>query len=114
MPTNDSVHVARFKAKAKALHRAVKASDETALARIRPYFEDPKDFKLSDAHLVVARELRLPSWKQLTAKQDWANCSFCSKWQYDVSTLIAGPNGVFVCDECVDLCIDIIREQKAG
>ena len=42
-------------------------------------------------------------------------CSFCGKSQNEVRKLIAGPS-VFICDECVDLCNDIIREeiQEAG
>lgn len=38
-------------------------------------------------------------------------CSFCAKSQHEVRKLIAGPS-VFVCDECVDLCNDIIRESN--
>ena len=38
-------------------------------------------------------------------------CSFCGKNQHEVKKLIAGPS-VFVCDECIDLCNDIIREEK--
>ncbi len=37
-------------------------------------------------------------------------CSFCGKSQHEVKKLIAGPS-VFVCDECIDLCNDIIREE---
>ena len=37
-------------------------------------------------------------------------CSFCGKSQHEVRKLIAGPS-VFVCDECVELCNDIIREE---
>ncbi len=37
-------------------------------------------------------------------------CSFCGKSQHEVRKLIAGPS-VFICDECVDLCNDIIREE---
>src|SRR5690554_7933817 len=37
-------------------------------------------------------------------------CSFCGKSQHEVRKLIAGPS-VFICDECVDLCYDIIREE---
>ena len=37
-------------------------------------------------------------------------CSFCGKSQHDVRKLIAGPS-VFVCDECVELCNEIIREE---
>lgn len=39
------------------------------------------------------------------------HCSFCGKSQHEVKKLIAGPN-VFICDECVDLCVDIIREEN--
>jgi ATP-dependent Clp protease ATP-binding subunit ClpX len=38
-------------------------------------------------------------------------CSFCGKSQHEVRKLIAGPT-VFICDECVDLCMDIIREES--
>ena len=38
------------------------------------------------------------------------HCSFCGKGQREVKKLIAGPN-VFICDECVDLCTNIIREE---
>ena len=37
-------------------------------------------------------------------------CSFCGKSQHEVRKLIAGPS-VFICDECVELCSDIIREE---
>ena len=40
-------------------------------------------------------------------------CSFCGKSQHEVKKLIAGPS-VFICDECVDLCNDIIREEIQG
>ena len=38
-------------------------------------------------------------------------CSFCGKSQHEVRKLVAGP-GVFICDECVELCMDIIREEN--
>ena len=37
-------------------------------------------------------------------------CSFCGKSQHEVRKLIAGPT-VFICDECVDVCVDIIAFQ---
>jgi len=40
-------------------------------------------------------------------------CSFCGKSQDEVDRLIAGPNGVFICDECVGLCGEIIVEERA-
>ncbi|MBT6883554.1 MAG: ATP-dependent Clp protease ATP-binding subunit ClpX [Rhodospirillaceae bacterium] len=48
-----------------------------------------------------------------TAGSDSKNtlyCSFCGKSQHEVRKLIAGPT-VFICDECVELCMDIIREE---
>ena len=38
-------------------------------------------------------------------------CSFCGKSQHEVRKLIAGPT-VFICDECVELCMDIIKEEN--
>jgi ATP-dependent Clp protease ATP-binding subunit ClpX len=39
-------------------------------------------------------------------------CSFCGKSQDQVQRLIAGPGGVYICDECVDLCREIIEEEQ--
>ncbi len=39
-------------------------------------------------------------------------CSFCGRRQDQVSRLIAGPDGVFICDECVELCSDILEEER--
>ena len=38
-------------------------------------------------------------------------CSFCNKSQDQVRKLIAGPNGAYICDECVDICSEIIEEE---
>jgi hypothetical protein len=43
-------------------------------------------------------------------QQEILYCSFCGKNQHEVRKLIAGP-GVYICDECVDLCTDIVDEQ---
>ncbi|MEI6157641.1 MAG: ClpX C4-type zinc finger protein, partial [Atribacterota bacterium] len=40
-------------------------------------------------------------------------CSFCGKTQSEVNKLIAGP-GVYICDECVELCTEIIKDEKKG
>src|SRR5215207_2884723 len=39
------------------------------------------------------------------------HCSFCGKGQEHVRRLIAGPGAVYICDECVDLCREIIEEE---
>jgi len=44
-------------------------------------------------------------------KKEELYCSFCGKNQHEVRKLIAGPT-VFICDECVDLCTDIIKEEN--
>ena len=38
-------------------------------------------------------------------------CSFCNKTQDQVKKLIAGPNGAYICDECVGICSDILDEE---
>lgn len=45
-----------------------------------------------------------------TESKNTLYCSFCGKSQHEVKKLIAGPT-VFICDECVELCLDIIREE---
>ncbi len=42
---------------------------------------------------------------------DVIRCSFCNKRQEQVKKLIAGPAGVYICDECVEICSDIIEEE---
>ncbi|MCY4515025.1 MAG: ATP-dependent Clp protease ATP-binding subunit ClpX, partial [Candidatus Tectomicrobia bacterium] len=44
---------------------------------------------------------------------DKLRCSFCGKSQDEVKRLIAGPT-VYICDECIDLCNDIILEEGAN
>jgi len=48
--------------------------------------------------------------KATTDSKNTLYCSFCGKSQHEVRKLIAGPN-VFICNECVELCMDIIREE---
>ena len=38
-------------------------------------------------------------------------CSLCNKTQSQVRKLIAGPAGVYICDECIDICADILEEE---
>lgn len=42
---------------------------------------------------------------------DQVRCSFCNKTQSQVRKLIAGPNGAYICDECIDVCAEIIEEE---
>lgn len=42
---------------------------------------------------------------------DTVRCSFCNKSQSQVRKLIAGPNGAYICDECIDVCQEILEEE---
>ena len=43
--------------------------------------------------------------------EEIVRCSFCNKPQSQVRKMIAGPNGVFICDQCVDVCTEIIEDE---
>ena len=45
-------------------------------------------------------------------KDDRIRCSFCGKPQEQVGRLISGPNGAYICDTCVDICMEIIEEEN--
>jgi len=81
----------------------------------------------SESLELIAKAFGYENWNILSAKIDAAQpqsgsavgrpieekvlyCSFCGKNQHEVSKLVAGP-AVFICDECVDLCTDIVDEQ---
>ena len=53
------------------------------------------------------------SEKKSPAGEKILYCSFCGKSQHEVKKLIAGPS-VFICDECIDLCNEIIRDESAA
>ena len=46
--------------------------------------------------------------------EDRIRCSFCGKTDGQVRKLIAGPSGAYICDECVDICAEIIEEELKG
>jgi ATP-dependent Clp protease ATP-binding subunit ClpX len=47
----------------------------------------------------------------LWSQQESAHCSFCKRSQSEVRRLIAGPDQVYVCDECVEICMDILTQE---
>ena len=51
--------------------------------------------------------------KKTSSGEKLLYCSFCGKSQHEVKKLIAGPS-VFICDECIDLCNDIIRDETSN
>jgi hypothetical protein len=83
----------------------------------------------SESLELIAKTFGYENWNILSAKIDAAQprsgpaaghpapppqavlyCSFCGKTQHEVKALVAGPH-VFICDECIDVCSDIIDEQ---
>jgi len=82
----------------------------------------------SESLELIAKAFGYDNWNILSARIDSQNsnaaacpqnqtpqekllyCSFCGKSQHDVQKLVAGP-AVFICDECIDLCVDIVDEQ---
>ena len=48
------------------------------------------------------------------ARSNTASCSFCGKSQEQVARLIAGPGGIYICNECVTLCQEIIQEEHVS
>lgn len=44
--------------------------------------------------------------------REYLRCSFCGKTQVQVEKLIAGPGGVYICNQCVQLCAQIIAEER--
>jgi hypothetical protein len=83
----------------------------------------------SESLELIAKTFGYENWNILSAKIDAAQprsgstvgqqgptpqavlyCSFCGKTQHEVNKLVAGP-AVFICDECIDVCSDIIDEQ---
>src|SRR5262249_60128893 len=67
--------------------------------------------KIEAARLRAQAESALLAGAQGSASNRTLYCSFCGKSQHDVRKLIAGP-AVYICDECVELCTDIIRDEK--
>ena len=57
--------------------------------------------------------MRDKTMSEKTGGEKLLYCSFCGKSQHEVKKLIAGPS-VFICDECIELCNDIIREEIQG
>ncbi len=63
------------------------------------------------ARLEPGRSRGKPPMSRKKAEGEGLKCSFCNKSQRDVRKLIAGPT-VYICDECVDICLDIIAEER--
>jgi len=73
----------------------------------------PEESSLTILHVFLSMRKR-KAWNIKMAgksSDDKVRCSFCNKTQDQVRKLIAGPAGVYICDECVDICADIIEEE---
>ncbi len=93
-----------------------KARPASWVRRCNRYDVDPAPLELTTGHSPEAIAGRRQDMTELTGTDSKSTlyCSFCGKSQHEVRKLIAGPT-VFICDECVELCNDIIREEtKAG
>ena len=66
--------------------------------------------KIEAAKLRVQEDQALPAETRAPAGGKTLYCSFCGKSQHDVRKLIAGP-AVFICDECVEICTDVLRDE---
>src|SRR5262245_21828777 len=106
------------KAMAHALREALR-SDASAIGHGRSLELIAKAFGYENWNVLSAKieaarpraieAVASPAAAQQPALPKTLHCSFCGKSQHDVQKLIAGPS-VYICDECVDLCVDIIRD----
>ena len=48
----------------------------------------------------------------MAGRNDRIRCSFCNKTEDQVHKLVAGPGGVYICDECIDICMEILEEDE--
>ena len=128
LPLPVGVQLQTLKDHAKRLLKEVQAGEAVALKRVEPYFDAESTFSLQRAQLVVAREHGFASWRRLKAFLELRSqmeelapelptdphrqCSFCSKQMQEVSKLIGGPVAS-ICNECVELCVDILKDADA-
>ena len=74
--------------------------------------EQAKDYGIVDHVIMTSGSgAKMSTTKKAGAEGEVLRCSFCNKDQNDVRKLIAGPT-VFICDECVDVCNDIIADDR--
>lgn len=100
-------------------HLKLLATDVKETSEARAYFADLFEFQvgdifevtlldvISEAHVRANEAQR----KLLDEEEGKLSCSFCAKGQHEVKKLIAGP-GVLICDECTELCYDILQEES--
>ena len=89
--------------------RAVEASHSESLELIAKAF-GYDNWNILSAKIEAAERALVPALAPEAETPRPLRCSFCSKSQHDVRRLIAGP-GVYICDECAELCLDVIRKE---
>ena len=52
--------------------------------------------------------------KTYNMSKDTIFCSFCGRLRQEVNKLIEGPDGIFICDECIEMCHKIIQDEDIG
>ena len=77
---------------------------------MRKFVKDKEDLEIP-SFLRNQEEVHDKEVHDKKEKSSTSYCSFCGKSQDEVRKMIAGPT-VFICHECVDLCVDIIKEEN--
>src|SRR5262249_50073750 len=83
---------------------------ETAAGLARQHRVDMYVNSWLTVNLLLTKERPMPDATTRASRREY-RCSFCGKAQTEVKTLVAGP-GVFICDECVELCRPIIEKKR--
>ena len=87
-------------------------SDEKMLARIGQLQKADEEYRSSFTALKRLNERQgVKDTKAIDPAGKVLSCSFCGKFKNEVKTIVAGPS-VYICDECVDLCQDIVKESN--
>ena len=85
-------------------------SSELALEKMPMRIE--RRFTQAGKEIVDLQETAQPANASMQRNPNTIYCSFCDKSEHEISWMVAGPT-VFICDECIDLCHQIIEEKRA-
>lgn len=73
-----------------------------------------KLLQIQRAEQRLSAEVHSVEWKRRADERQGIHCSFCGKYQDDAEHIIAGPNEIYICDECARLCGDVLDEAEAN